>query len=118
MDGADCSCRSHAGMSKRGYHEFEQLSDDDRRGIFIAAAQELGILPSNAEKDYWVCRVLGVIIKKRPGDIGMIFKGGTSLSKAYKIIKRFSEDVDLVLNRQDLIEGRGDDIVDTNSSLS
>ena len=54
------------------------------------------------EKDFWVCWTLHrlfVILKFRPQ---LIFKGGTSLSKVFKIIDRFSEDVDLSISRRDL----------------
>ncbi len=58
--------------------------------------------PSIIEKDFWVCWSLHRIydvLRLRPQ---LIFKGGTSLSKAYAAIERFSEDVDLSLSRQDL----------------
>ena len=58
--------------------------------------------PAIIEKDFWVCwalhRIYGVL-RFRPQ---LIFKGGTSLSKAYNAIERFSEDVDLSLSRRDL----------------
>ena len=56
----------------------------------------LGISPLFIEKDYWICRSLCLMAK---GDIGnrTVFKGGTSLSKAYGIGKRFSEDVDVAI---------------------
>jgi len=58
--------------------------------------------PAIIEKDFWVCWSLHRIydvLRLRPQ---LIFKGGTSLSKAYAAIERFSEDVDLSLSRQDL----------------
>src|SRR5579859_2070632 len=53
------------------------------------------------EKDFWVCWVLQRIFSstKLPGPL---FKGGTSLSKVYRVIERFSEDVDIVLDRHAL----------------
>lgn len=71
--------------------EFLKLASEERREVINAAAPELGILPAVAEKDVWVCFVLNVLFSipdRRP----MVFKGGTSLSKVFKLIKRFSED--------------------------
>jgi hypothetical protein len=60
-----------------------------------------GISPEIVEKDFWVCWTLRQLFELQ--DIPhLIFKGGTSLSKAFGIIKRFSEDIDLVLNRHEL----------------
>ena len=53
------------------------------------------------EKDFWVCWILGQVFVPPLVD-GMVFKGGTSLSKVYKAIDRFSEDVDLSLPREAL----------------
>ena len=57
----------------------------------------LRILPAVVEKDVWVCWVLDVLFSipaRRP----MVFKGGTSLSKVFNLIKRFSEDIDISIN--------------------
>ena len=56
----------------------------------------LGISPLFIEKDYWICRSLCLMAE---GDTGSrtVFKGGTSLSKAYGIGNRFSEDVDVAI---------------------
>jgi len=54
------------------------------------------------EKDYWVTYVLKNLANSEYSDIA-IFKGGTSLSKAYKIIERFSEDIDLAV----ITDGKG-----------
>jgi len=53
------------------------------------------------EKDYWVTYVLKNLANSQYSDIA-IFKGGTSLSKAYRIIDRFSEDIDLAVITNDL----------------
>ena len=58
--------------------------------------------PAIIEKDFWVCWALHRlfdVVRFRPQ---LIFKGGTSLSKAYNAVERFSEDVDLSLSRRDL----------------
>ncbi len=60
-----------------------------------AAAERLGISATAIEKDYWVSEVLRVLAREFPNDF--IFKGGTSLSKGYRIIERFSEDIDVLV---------------------
>jgi hypothetical protein len=60
-----------------------------------AAAERLGISPMAVEKDYWVSEVLRVLVRYFPEDF--IFKGGTSLSKGYRIVERFSEDIDVLV---------------------
>lgn len=76
----------------------------DRADLFRRAATVLNPerSPLIVEKDFWVCfalRRIFEIIRFRPQ---LIFKGGTSLSKVYDVIGRFSEDVDLSLSRRDL----------------
>ena len=78
------------------------LSNRERAELFSATAQKLGF--SNeaiAEKDFWVCWTLGQVFQGIPG-IGdhLVFKGGTSLSKVYRAINRFSEDVDITVGRE------------------
>ena len=63
-------------------------------------AQQMGILEIYIEKDYWVCYALKNIFSS-PVARYSIFKGGTSLSKCYKMIERFSEDIDLVVIKSD-----------------
>jgi len=58
------------------------------------AAEQPGVLPLAVEKDYWVCEALRAINASHPGQI--VFKGGTSLEKL-RIIRRFSEDLDLLV---------------------
>lgn len=68
----------------------------NERGIFIQeAAARLGTLPVIVEKDYWVCWLLGVIFNEIRWKPHLVFKGGTSLSKVFSAIQRFSEDIDL-----------------------
>ena len=79
-----------------------QFRDSNEFGPTLdAAAERLGISATAIEKDYWVSQVLWVLAQRFDGDF--IFKGGTSLSKAYKIVQRFSEDVDVLV----LPGGRG-----------
>ena len=63
--------------------------------LFPIAARALGDTPAFLEKDYWVTQVLRSLNASTSG--GFVLKGGTSLSKGYKIIDRFSEDVDILL---------------------
>ncbi len=60
-----------------------------------AAAERLGISPTAVEKDYWVSEVLRVLSRDFDGDF--VFKGGTSLSKGYRLVQRFSEDIDVLV---------------------
>ena len=60
--------------------------------VILKASEHFGIEAGIVEKDYYVTLLLREIVKRQPN---IIFKGGTSLSKCYKIIKRFSEDIDL-----------------------
>ena len=73
----------------------------DREALFNQTASIKGIAPEIVEKDFWVCWILYWIFHLQ-GLPRLIFKGGTSLSKVFGIISRFSEDVDLVINRHQL----------------
>ena len=79
----------------------------ERSELFSETAARMGVSPNIIEKDFWVCwtlRRLFEVLQFRPQ---LIFKGGTSLSKVFAVIERFSEDVDLSLSRRDL--GYSDD---------
>lgn len=80
-----------------------RASVDERRAIFEAAAAHLNTQAQNVEKDLYVCWVLDFLFNRRPNDpVGLYFKGGTSLSKAYGLISRFSEDIDIGIYKADL----------------
>ena len=82
---------------------FLALPQRDRRDVFESAADRLDTVPSHVEKDFWVCLVLDLLYRRLPkGHPRLLLKGGTSLSKAFGIIERFSEDVDLVIFRDGL----------------
>lgn len=82
-----------------------QASDEERRGLFLTAAARLGTAVQNVEKDFWVCWTLDVLFNGLPpGEPRLLFKGGTSLSKAFGLISRFSEDIDITVFRQDIGE--------------
>jgi predicted nucleotidyltransferase component of viral defense system len=68
----------------------------DFADALLATAQHLRLPESFVEKDYWVTRVLRALADSDYREV-VVFKGGTSLSKAYGIVQRFSEDVDLAL---------------------
>lgn len=77
--------------------------EDTRRGLFAATARRLGTSERNVEKDFWVCLTLDALFNGlEPGGPRLLFKGGTSLSKAYGLIARFSEDIDVTVFRDDL----------------
>jgi hypothetical protein len=88
------------------FDEILAADDETRAGLFNATAQRLGSTPQNAEKDFWVCWTLDALFNGLPkGGPRLLFKGGTSLSKAHGLISRFSEDIDVVVYRDDLGEG-------------
>jgi hypothetical protein len=70
----------------------------DRRDLFRAAAQTMGVHEAVVEKDFWVCWALDYLFSDCPWKDSLAFKGGTSLSKAFGAIERFSEDIDLILD--------------------
>ena len=74
------------------------LPAGDRRDLFTASADAKGIHPAIIEKDFWVCWVLKHLFASTELGEHLVFKGGTSLSKVFGLIARFSEDIDLVLN--------------------
>ena len=74
-----------------------ELSAKDQKDILQTAAVQLGRQESVLEKDVWVCWALETLFSI-PNAHPMAFKGGTSLSKVYDIIDRFSEDVDITLD--------------------
>ena len=78
---------------------FAQLPASERRIYCEQTAARLGVSPQIIEKDFWVCWTLKQLFALP--DIGphLIFKGGTSLSKVFKIIERFSEDIDISIER-------------------
>lgn len=80
-----------------------QASETDRRNLFLETATRLGTPLRNIEKDFWVCFTLDLLFNgKAEGEPRLLFKGGTSLSKAYDLISRFSEDIDITVYREDI----------------
>lgn len=66
--------------------------------VFRNTAQKSGLHEAIIEKDFWVCLTLDYLFHKCPWSKAFTFKGGTSLSKCYGLIQRFSEDIDLILD--------------------
>ncbi|MDV2989177.1 MAG: nucleotidyl transferase AbiEii/AbiGii toxin family protein [Dehalogenimonas sp.] len=75
-----------------------RLREEARRELFRETAQRMRVHEAIIEKDFWVCWVLDYIFEKSLWKDKFIFKGGTSLSKAYNAIERFSEDIDLIVD--------------------
>jgi len=74
---------------------FLALSPQRRALAFEQAATQRAVHPVIIEKDFWVCWLLGVLFSQPGLAPNLVFKGGTSLSKVFGVIDRFSEDVDL-----------------------
>jgi len=79
-------------------NKFYSLTPEKRLDIFAEIREINGLPLFSIEKDWWVVQTLTLIFQM---DVGkhFIFKGGTSLSKAWELIERFSEDIDLALDR-------------------
>lgn len=74
---------------------FAKLPIRERADFVREASARLDVLPVIVEKDFWVCWLLQQIFQSSPAGEAFVFKGGTSLSKVFGAIKRFSEDIDL-----------------------
>jgi hypothetical protein len=81
---------------------FSNLPPVERALIINEAAGRLGLVPLIVEKDFWVCWTLGRIFEVEAVAPHVVFKGGTSLSKVFGAIQRFSEDIDLAVSPQAL----------------
>jgi hypothetical protein len=93
-------------MSTEDFQKIIAASVADRADLFLTTANRLGAPLINIEKDFWVCWTLNALYHRLPaGGPRLLFKGGTSLSKAYGLIDRFSEDIDVTVFRDDLGHG-------------
>ena len=82
------------------------LHKDDKellRDIIVTVSERTGIDESIVEKDYYVTMILKELVQRNPN---VVFKGGTSLSKAYHVIDRFSEDIDITFGRSQKEENK------------
>lgn len=100
-------------MNEAALKEWFKLSDETKKNIFGEISNKTGLPPTAVEKDWWVVRTLDLVFEMEVGPY-TVFKGGTSLSKAWGLIDRFSEDIDLALDYKFL----GVDKVENNSQLS
>ena len=83
--------------------EVARLKARDRADLFTEAARQKKTIRAEViEKDFWVCWVLRAVFTLPDPPADLLFKGGTSLSKVYNAIERFSEDVDLSFDRKAL----------------
>jgi len=78
--------------------EIVRLPKDELSDLFRIASASSGMPIAVIEKDFWVCYTLDYLFQRSPFKDHIVFKGGTSLSKAFKLISRFSEDIDLILD--------------------
>jgi predicted nucleotidyltransferase component of viral defense system len=86
-------------MNKVALQEWFKLTDQNRLNIFLETAKQKELHESSIEKDWWVVQTLSIIFSMEYANV-LIFKGGTSLSKGWNLIQRFSEDIDLALDRE------------------
>lgn len=85
------------------FHQVIAADPNDRQDLFLTTANRLGTTLQNIEKDFWVSWILDLLFNGREvNEPRLLFKGGTSLSKAYSLISRFSEDVDITIFREDI----------------
>lgn len=87
------------------YRRITAANERDRQELFVSTARRIGITEQSVEKDFWVCWTLDALFHgRRENSPRLLFKGGTSLSKAFRLISRFSEDIDITVFRHDLGE--------------
>ena len=79
-------------------YEIAKLPSEEREILFQNTAARLGMNAAIIEKDFWVCLTLDYLFHHCKWKQVFAFKGGTSLSKVYGLIDRFSEDIDLILD--------------------
>jgi hypothetical protein len=78
--------------------DFIELTEEQKRNIFTQTGVKANLPAFAIEKDWWVTEMLRIIFSL-PYAEAFVFKGGTSLSKGYSLINRFSEDIDLAIDR-------------------
>ena len=78
--------------------EYKKMSKHELEQVIKNASLKIGTNEVILEKDYWVCFVLNYLFSKCRWKEAFTFKGGTSLSKCFNLIHRFSEDIDLILD--------------------
>ncbi|QKC86705.1 nucleotidyl transferase AbiEii/AbiGii toxin family protein [Mesorhizobium sp. NZP2077] len=87
------------------FNEVLAAGSDTMLSAFDTTALRLGTASQNIEKDFWVCWTLDALFNGlKEGGPRLLFKGGTSLSKGFGLINRFSEDIDVTVFRDDIGE--------------
>lgn len=89
---------------------------DFRRRLFEETASRMNLEPLVVEKDFWVCWTLKHLFHLPGQGENFVFRGGTSLSKVYNVIYRFSEDIDLTVSRGLLGINNDDDFENVKSN--
>lgn len=79
-------------------YEVARATINERRALFRNTSQKMNVHEAIIEKDFWVCLTLDYLFQRCIYKNRFAFKGGTCLSKAYNLIQRFSEDIDLILD--------------------
>lgn len=88
---------------------FARKTSQERQDVFNESASRRDLLPIVLEKDFWVCWTLNRLFSDPETSAHLTFKGGTSLSKSYDLIERFSEDIDLTISREAPLLSEGSD---------
>ncbi|MFZ4414867.1 MAG: nucleotidyl transferase AbiEii/AbiGii toxin family protein [Bacteroidales bacterium] len=87
-------------MNNETLQHWLKFTDQNKRNIFEEVANKMGLpVAAAAEKDWWLVKTLELIFQTEIAP-HTVFKGGTSLSKAWNLIDRFSEDIDMVLDKK------------------
>lgn len=88
-------------------NKFLTLNDSQRKNVYESISHKVNLPAQVVEKDFWVTAVLQTVFSL-PIAEHLVFKGGTSLSKGWKLIERFSEDIDLAVDPVFLGANEGD----------
>ena len=77
---------------------FYNIPNDAKKRIYADTGEKTNLPAYAVEKDWWIVQTLSIIFEMELGE-HLVFKGGTSLSKSWAIVERFSEDIDLAVDR-------------------
>ncbi len=97
-------------------YDLVNLPKDELAAILQEVSNAKGLSKAIIEKDLWVCTILDYLFTKSPWRNQLAFKGGTSLSKAYNLIERFSEDIDLILDWRILGYGKTEPLAERSAN--
>jgi predicted nucleotidyltransferase component of viral defense system len=79
---------------------FLKLSPPERRLACLQVEEQMRLQAASVEKDFWICWTQPELFALPEIGPHLTFKGGTSLSKAWRLIERFSEDIDLIVDKK------------------